>query len=276
MPNEDNILRPITLVSYGRSGTSLVHNILAAHPDIEGCGETMPLIFGTWEGSKRVRNVIRPDQTLPEGVSHNVRSGKAVRAVFQAMFPNRDTPHWVHKPINVPFTVTQRDRQSEERFEEQAEAYWTTMRHSWPDGTASTVRRQPDEVARSAVRYWGFPTERIWRSIVNMAQILNHETSPVTLALRHSVLASEPEPEIARLLDHLGLSHDPACFAAAEKVYVPKRGEGRRPKAEMTDHVQRAFSHRDQWDQLDMSSVTDRDREILTQMWARFGEPLNF
>ena len=49
MPNEDNILRPITLVSYGRSGTSLVHNILAAHPDIEGCGETMPLIFAETE-----------------------------------------------------------------------------------------------------------------------------------------------------------------------------------------------------------------------------------
>ncbi|MEM8869556.1 MAG: sulfotransferase [Pseudomonadota bacterium] len=276
MPNTDNITRPFTLVSFGRSGTSLVHNILAAHPDVEGCGETQPLIFGTWEGTRRVGGVVRMDQSLPAGTAHETRCAKSVRAVFLSMFPDDGTKHWVHKPINVPFTINQQQRRFPKRFDAHAKDYWKVIGGAFPDGKVITVLRHPYDVALSATRYWENPIDRIWRSIVNMAQILSQDSAPVSLALRHHVLATDPTPEISRLLDHLGLDHHPACFEAAEKVYVSKPGSGRRPKSEMTDHTRRAFSHRAEWDQLDMSSFTDQDRQILINMWAKYGEPLNF
>lgn len=275
MPNPANITQPITLVSFGRSGTSLIYNILSAHPDVDGCGETQPLIFGPWEGARRVGGVIRPDATLPKGTPHDTRCARAVQAVFLSMFPS-NLPRWVHKPINVPFTVNERQRKFPKRFERHAAHYWHVLGHSFPRGQVITVLRHPYDVVLSAKRYWDNPVESIWRSIVCMAQILDHPDTPVTLALRHKTLVEDPEPEIARLLDHVDLSHHPACFAAADKVYVPERGKGRQPKAKMTDHTARAFSHRAEWHQLDKSSFTDEDHEILIRMWAKYGETLSF
>jgi len=150
------------------------------------------------------------------------------------------------------------------------------MTACFPQATNITVLRHPYDVALSAQAYWGHPIERIWRHIVRMAQVIDHPDSPIRFAVSHARMSQEPEPEIARLLDHVGLSHDPACFAAATKVYVSAKGAGAKPKAQMTDHVERAFSHRDRWSELDRSSFTDEDHEVLTRMWARFDETLTF
>lgn len=275
MPNPGNIARPITLISYGRSGTSLAFNILAAHEDVDGCGETMPLLFGTWEGAQRLKGVVRSDGEPGPETDHRARCGKAVRAAFLSFFES-PAPDWVHKPINVPWTIPNPVRNDPARFEQAAADYWQTMAFSFPQSRNLTILRHPYDVVLSARAYWKYPLDHIWRSIVNMAQIVNHADSDISFAISHQRLVTEPEVEIRRLLAHVGLSEDPACFAAAEKVYVPKKGAGRRPKAKMADHVARAFSHRERWDSIDMSGFTDADREIIAAMWARFGEELTF
>lgn len=275
MPNVDNITSPITLVSFGRSGTSLIFNVLRAHPDVDACGETQPLIFGTWEGARRVGGVIRPDKTLPEGADHDLRCARAVRSVFLTTFPS-DAPRWCHKPINVPFTIAEGQRVPPDRFAPHVPKYWHTLASSFPDGQVITVLRHPYDVALSAWRYWNNPLPKIWRSIVCMAQLLLHDDAPVGLALRHRAFVETPEEEITRLLDHVGLSHHPACFEAAKKVYVPKMGTSERDKADMKGHTARGFSHRAAWDKLDMRTFTDEDRQILVDMWAKYGETLSF
>ena len=276
MPNADNITRPITLVSYGRSGTSLVHRVLGSHPDVDACGETQPLIFGTWEATSRVRNVIRRDIHLPQGVDFDERCAKAVRAVFLGHFDAPGKPRWAHKPINLPYTFERRQKDNPRKMDRALDTYWPIMTACFPQATNITVLRHPYDVALSAQAYWGHPIERIWRHVVRMAQVIDHPDSPIRFAVSHARMSQEPEPEIARLLDHVGLSHDPACFAAATKVYVSAKGAGAKPKAQMTDHVERAFSHRDRWSELDRSSFTDADHEVLTRMWARFDETLTF
>lgn len=276
MPNPDNITSPVTLVSYGRSGTSLVHRVLGAHPEVDACGETQPLIFGTWEATSRVRHVIRRDTHLPGGVDFDARCAKAVRAVFLAHFDAPEKPRWAHKPINLPYTFDRRQKDNPRKMARALDSYWPIMNACFPDAANITVLRHPYDVALSAQAYWGHPIERIWRHIVRMAAVIDHADSPIRFAVSHARMSQEPEAEIARLLDHVGLSHDPACFAASDMVYVGKRGAGAKPKAKMTDHVARAFSHKDRWSELDRSSFTDADHEVLTAMWARFGETLTF
>ena len=186
MPNPDNITRPITLVSYGRSGTSLVHRVLGSHPQVDACGETQPLIFGTWEATSRVRNVIRPDTHLPKGVDFDERCAKAVRAVFLAHFDAPGKPRWAHKPINLPYTFDRRQKENPRRMARAIESYWPIMNACFPEATAITVLRHPYDVALSAQAYWGHPIERIWRHMVRMACVCSPRICATSCAWRKS------------------------------------------------------------------------------------------
>ncbi|MEM8789619.1 MAG: sulfotransferase [Pseudomonadota bacterium] len=277
MPHPGNITAPITLLSYGRSGTSLVHNIIGAHPQVEHCGETQPLLFGSWEGAARCEGVVRPDNTLPAGATHKDRCGRTVRAAFQSMFPDRrERPFWVHKPINVPFTVPEWKRDKAHHMAEICPWYWEVMENSFPDGRFLTVLRHPYDVVLSALKYWKFNRSHIWRSIVCMAEFIAHEQSPVKHAVSHRRLVIDPEPEIDSLLDHLRLSRDTACYAAAKTVYVPHTGRKGGDLASAQAQTAAAFSHRAEWDTLDKEGFTKRDYKILVEMWAKFGETLEF
>ncbi|WP_112320402.1 sulfotransferase [Oceanibium sediminis] len=276
MPNASNIKRPMTFISYGRSGTSLAFNILAAHPDVDGCGETAQMLHGVWDGSQRLKGVVRPDRELGPDVDHRERSGKAVRAAFLSFFDNPDKPHWVHKPINVPQTIRPQQQAKPHGMRRAGENYWDAMRYSFPDSTNMTILRHPYDVLLSAIAYWGFTVEHIWRQLVNMAILIDHEQSDITFALSHQRLVEDPDTEIRRLLDHVGLEEHPACFEAAGRVYVPRKGAGHQAKESMTDHTARAFSHKAKWDELDTSSFTRVEKDIIAKMWARFGEELTF
>lgn len=276
MPNTDNITRPITLVSFGRSGTSLAFNIMGAHPEVDACGETAPLLFGTWRAAERENNVIRPDPELGQGGDHDLRCGKAVRGAFLGMFGGDERPRWLHKPINVPYPISVRERRDPGRFEAACVWYWRALKTSFPDGRNITILRHPYDVVLSAAEFWGNPVERIWRNLVCMAKIIDHADSDIRFAISHRRFVEDPEPEVRRLLNEVGLSEHPDCFAAVDRVYVARRGEHRQPKQKMAEHVGRGFSRRDAWAKLDMSSFTDADREALAAMWARFGETLEF
>lgn len=276
MPNNANIKRPITLISYGRSGTSLAHNILAAHPDVDGCGETGQMLHGVWDGSQRLKGVVRPDLKLGPDVDHRERSAKAVRKAFLSFFNDPDKKEWVHKPINVPQTIREPQRANPARMKRAGEAYWDAMAFSFPKSRNITILRHPYDVITSAVAYWGFKVDHIWEQIVNMAILINHEQSDIKFALSHQRLVDEPDEEIHRLLDYVGLDPHPACFEAAGRVYVPKKGQGHQAKDSMTDHTARKFSHKEKWNDIDMSGFTTKQRDIIARMWARFGEELTF
>ena len=274
MPNPDNSDSPITLLSYGRSGTSLTMSIMRGHPDVLACGETGPMIFGIWQTMERVRGVIRPDPELGGKEAHDARCAKAVRAVFEATFPDEGQPHWFHKPINTSAIF----RQSMQRWstQRQGDWYWNVLNSCFPRGRTLTILRHPYDVVLSSAEYLKADPQGAWEGIVGMAELILHDKSTVDFALSHRRLVEDPEPEITRLLTHLRLSHHPRCYKATERVYVPERNLNRVPKEDMQDHVRRGFSRRDEWHKLDTSKFTDRDRETLVKMWARFGEPLEF
>lgn len=275
MPNKDNIRRPVTLISNGRSGTSLTFNIFRAHPDFDVCGETAPFLFGTWYSMEKIKGVIRKDYELGANADHNLRCAKVVQSAFIAAFEDNEKTQWMHKPIGVPWTFRMLEAQGM-KFNQCIKWYWDVMDTSFPDGRNITILRHPYDVVLSAAKYWGNTHANAWKAIVRMARIINHSRSNIDFGLSHARLVEDRDTEIARLLDHLNLEHHPACFEATDRVYVAERRERPKPKEAMADHVKRGFSHKDSWSEIDMSSFTQRDRDAIVAMWARFGEELTF
>jgi len=274
MPSLDNINSPISLISHGRSGTSLVMNILRGHPEMITVGETAQMVFGVWHSVEKSKGIIRPDPDLGGPENHDARCAKAVRATMLATFPDTGHKAWMQKPINVPWVM--RHFPKTMKMPARAKWYWNAFRKSFPDSRNITILRHPYDVVLSSADYWNVPHRRAWEGVVKMAQIIDHPDSNIDYAISHARLAADPDPEIGRLLDHLGLERAPACFQAADKVYVPRRKENNIPKDELPDHVSRGFSRKADWDSLDDRIFRPREREIVSNMWARFDETLEF
>ncbi len=51
MPNADNISGPTNIHGIGRSGTTLLQNILGATGDLQICNETPALVFAPYRGA---------------------------------------------------------------------------------------------------------------------------------------------------------------------------------------------------------------------------------
>ncbi|MSU88230.1 hypothetical protein GE300_01195 [Rhodobacteraceae bacterium 2CG4] len=274
MPSQDNITRPISLISHGRSGTSLVMNILRGHPGMVTVGETAQMIFGIWHSLEKAKGIIRPDPELGGADNHDARCAKAVRAAMLATFPDTGHKDWMQKPINLPWVM--RHFPKTMKMSARCAWYWNAFNTCFPDSRTITILRHPYDVVLSSAEYWNVPHRRAWQGVVQMAEIIDHPESNIDFAISHARLAADPDPEIARLLDHLGLERAAACFQAADKVYVPRRKENNVPKNELPDHVSRGFSRKADWDKIDVSQFRENEREIVERMWARFGESLEF
>ena len=275
MPSSRNIDRPFTLIANGRSGTSLVMHILGDRADIDACGETQQLLVGSWHAAERAKGLVRPDQTCEDTGDFDARCAAVVQAAFLAMFPDTGAPHWMHKPIGVPW-VFQLGVMKDRTLDEKIAWYWNVLQRSFPNSRTFTVLRHPYDVVLSAEQYWGAPHKGAWRSVVTMAKIIDHAASDIRFAVSHARLVSEAETEVTRMLGYLGLDPDPASVAATDKVFVPQMGRNRVPKDREEGRVARGFSRREDWHRIDMSTFTDADRAALVAMWARFGEVLEF
>ena len=274
MPSPQNITSPITLIANGRSGTSLLMNVLRAHPDVTPTGETAQIVFGVWNAVERARGVIRPDPELGGPEAHDARCAKAVRAAMLATFPEADTPRWMQKPIGLPWVLNHLPGAPDAAA--RGAWYWNAFSTSFPDAQVITILRHPYDVVLSAAEFWGSDHRHAWARIVDIARVLDHPDNRVGFAVSHARMVSEPEAEVARLLDHLGLSHAPACFGATGKVYMPKRRVQRAAPDDAPEVVERGFARRAEWENLDRSGFTDAEHEVLVRLWARFGERLDF
>lgn len=249
-------------------------NVLKGHPDLVAVGETAQMVFGVWHSLEKSKGIIRPDPVLGGVDNHDARCAKAVRAAVLATFPDTGHKEWMQKPINMPWVM--RHFPNAMKMPARGAWYWNAFHESFPDSRNITILRHPYDVVLSSMDYWKVPQRRAWVGIVEMAQVIDHPKSNIDFAISHARLAADADPEIARLLDHLGLERHPACFSAADKVYVPQRKQNNVPKEDLPDLVARGFSRKAEWDRLDMSLFKDPEREIVAKMWARFGETLEY
>lgn len=267
MPNQQNIESPITLISFGRSGTSLLSNIFNYHPEIRSINETVNLIFGIWHTVEMAAFVTDP-VLLENGViiSNEERAARAVRQTFLTCFPD-DQAYWFQKPIGPPQVLSDKfaDGLGENRWTEAAEWYWQVMTLSFPKAKYFTILRHPCDVVLSAQAYWGSDPIDIWTQLGVMACFLSHPASPVQYAVHYEELVQNKERTVRDLFAYLELPfHDQVLEAFSQSYAASGSSEV------YADSARR--SHK--WDDLDPTKATPFQLEQQAVLFAKFGYSL--
>jgi hypothetical protein len=221
MPSPANILSPITLFSYGRSGTSLLSDVFLRHPNVFVIGETGPLIFDTWSalesGLPNCRERVRDGQGM---LPVRARCIEAVRSLFLAEFPS-DLDRWMQKPIGLPETI--KAKATWEDCDGAATWYWDTFSALFPASCTLMAFRNPFDTIASAVRYSGIETVAVAKDLLLMLKILNKCPSELPIVLLDDLIQDKSNT-LARIFDYAGLAHYDGELASFQFKHAPYRG----------------------------------------------------
>lgn len=263
---------PITLISHGRSGTSLLQNIFNAHPDIAVTGETTDLIFSTWYSIQKAQGIVPGCLENGKPVSWEERSARSVRSIFNEMF-NIDKKYWMQKPIAQPFVISYL-RKKGMSLDEWFELYWNILEQIFPQGKFMTILRQPCDVVLSAGEYWGREQVNVWRDIATMARCILHPSSKINLAVSYDELVQNSEVAVKKMFEALNVEYHPNVLGAFNHVYVPDKTGWKQEKNLFEDKIKKKFSRQEEWDKLDLSHIEPEDLEAIQKMWNKFGYDL--
>ncbi len=262
---------PITLISHGRSGTSLLQNIFDAHPNISVAGETADLIFSTWYSIKKAEGLVPGLFENGKVVRWPERTARGVRAVFGEIF-DFPTEYWMQKPIGQPFVMGYLRKQTMS-LDEWFELYWNILNDIFPQGKFITILRHPCDVVLSSGEYWGRDQKGTWGGIATMAQCILHKSSKISYAVNYHELVEKPEEVIKDLFAHLEVPYDPTVLKALDYVYVPNQEGWKQDKTEFQAKIEKKFSRREDWDKLDLSGL-DNEIKIIQELWQKYGYSL--
>ena len=191
----------IFIVSLPRSGSTLVEQIIAAHPDVEGAGELPDLSIVIEEESRRRG---RP---------------------FPAWVAEADAADW-HRLGARYLERTARWRRHRPRFTDKSllnAPYVGAAAAMLPGAHFVDCRRDPVETALSCYRQW-FAQGQAWSYAIDdiaafrhgheRLMALWHTRLPTALhTVLHETLVAAPEASVRQLLAFCGLGFDPACLA---------------------------------------------------------------
>ncbi|MFL6730406.1 MAG: tetratricopeptide repeat-containing sulfotransferase family protein [Sphingomicrobium sp.] len=217
---------PIFIVGLPRSGSTLVEQILASHPLIEGTGELSdihllakslepgPRYRGPWEAYPDVLAEL-PSERLAELGRQYVDRTRVQRKTDRPLFIDKMPNNWLH----VGF-----------------------IRLILPNATIIDARRHPLACGFSNFKQlyargheFSYDLAHIGQHYGQYVRLMTHFDRVVpggVLRVIHEDLVADPEQQIRRLLDHVGVPFDEACLrfhetrrsvrsASAEQVRRP-------------------------------------------------------
>lgn len=267
MPNIQNVSSPVTLISAARSGTSLLHRMIAVHPEFAGAGETASVVFGPWYAVEWPRGIVRPTKEDDRELSIDEKATRVVHSTFLTLF--RDgKPRWIHKPIGEPemLRLVAQKRGADAALE----WYWHVMSHAFSDGWFITILRNPFDVVLSQMDKFGSKSgqqlggneERIWKGIGRMATILTHPNSLISHAVVYSDLIAEPEATLTELFAEIDAPFHPRSMKPLERIHAPATGrEEIDPKG---------TSRSSDWHRLNPDFVTPDIERAIARLWHKF------
>ena len=159
MPNAENISAPTNIHGIGRSGTTLLQNILGATGDLQICNETPPLVFAPYRGGELTPGSADRDAApASAGVA-------AVHAALCAVLPSGKR-RWCQKLGGIPKfigwdMINDADRHyATEPYPFPYTWYWQVLRESFPDSTDVLILRDYRDVIISRHQYLGLEAYR--------------------------------------------------------------------------------------------------------------------
>lgn len=214
---------PIFILGLPRSGSTLVDQILASHPLVEGVGELQDLqVIADWVAMQGAREQQYPDPlaAMPRASAEKL---------------GRDYLDWTRP----------RRRLGRSHFTDKAP--WNfqhigLIRLILPNARIVDVRRHPMGCCVAAFRQhfsqgWDFAYDLadLGRYYADYVELMAHYDTVLPGRIHRVIyerLVADTEGEVRRLLDGLGLPFDPAClrfFENARPVATPSSEQVRRP-----------------------------------------------
>jgi len=224
-PGGNSSSAPIFVVGLPRAGSTLVEQILASHPQVEGTAELpdLPLIARRLAGNRRPGEPARYPALLAE-------LSPAERAELGAEYLDRTRPY---RKTGRP------------RFIDKTPGNWAhaaLIHLILPGATIIDVRRHPLANGWSAFRQHfargsGFTYDlgwlgRYWRDYARVMAALDRALPGRVHRVQYEKLVAAPEPPIRALLAHCGLPFDAACLSPHETrraIRTPSAEQVRRP-----------------------------------------------
>lgn len=212
---------PVWIVGMPRSGTTLVEQILAAHPKVHGAGELedLPRLAGRIAGSEETEMIAAAaevDAQMSETLTEEYMCSLTAWAPGEAV-------HWVDK---TPFNFFHL-------------AFAAVL---FPQGRVIHCRRDPRDMALSIWLANFAPSQRYATDLYEIArmwqaseEVMEHWQQVLPLAihtLNYEDLVARPKEQTHRLLQFLDLEWEPACLRFHEQsraVNTPSRWQVRQP-----------------------------------------------
>jgi tetratricopeptide (TPR) repeat protein len=190
----------IFIVSLPRAGSTLVEQIIAAHPEVEGAGE-LPDLAGVIAEESTRRGISFPAWVGAASATDWQRLGE--RYLERTARWRRDKPRSTDKSLlNWPFVGAAAAMLPGARFVH--------------------CRRDPLETVLSCYRQWfnqgqawTYALDDIvayWRDHERLMRVWRHRLPDAYHALIHEELLADPESSVRRLLDFCGLPFDARCL----------------------------------------------------------------
>jgi tetratricopeptide (TPR) repeat protein len=215
---------PIFVVGLPRAGSTLVEQILACHPDVEGCDE-LPILPAI--AREAVRRAGGREADYPQDLTRldpaTLRSLGEAYLAGAAPYRKLARPRFVDKfPGNV--------------------LHLGLISLILPNARIVDVRRDPEACCLSLFRQnfaegqnYSYDLTDLGRYYRDYVRLMDHMTGVLPrqpVRVRHEALSSDPERQIRRLLAALDLSFHPACLRPHEStrlVRTASAGQVRRP-----------------------------------------------
>jgi tetratricopeptide (TPR) repeat protein len=195
---------PIFIIGLPRSGTTLIEQILASHPEIEGVGELNVI--------SQLRITIATDETIAAndlisrikaldvrqraalGESY-IEQASAFRSTRRAMFVDKMPTNWLN--VGLIRLILPNARIIDARRHPMASGF-SNFRQNYGQGAG-----------------WSYSLETIGQYYRDYLRLMRHFDDALP-GWAHRVinerLIEDFEPEVRRLLDYVGVGFDPACL----------------------------------------------------------------
>jgi SAM-dependent methyltransferase len=219
MPNAINISTPINIHGFGRSGTTLIQNILGATGFIQSCNEMAQFVFCAFRAAQA--GVPTDDKELPGCPDDMILPVRAVYGAMCSAYPS-SKPSWSQKLGGIPNQVvwnmvTQADRDFASRpYPFPYQWYWDTVRALFPLSKNILMMRDYRDILISGMKLFGSTPGDLAADLAVYYNILSHPDSLIGHVVQLENLVADPGPTVARLFSFLGLAYSPELLRATQ------------------------------------------------------------
>jgi hypothetical protein len=226
MPNPSNVMFPINIHGIGRSGTTLLQNILGAAGFIQVCNETNQFVFGTFRAGELLSS--SHDVEAPGG-----QPGMATRCLYAALcaaMPSSKAS-WCHKVGGIPNglswqgLVTAEDvRFAEHPYQFPYAWFWKVLSVAFPFSRNVLIIRDYRDIILSSEKSFGYHQLDVTRDVATYLNVLSHSSSRIDHVIHYDSLMRAPETTINDLCASLGITYSKGLLQALDWHAAPTPG----------------------------------------------------